>query len=875
MPHQPIREWASQLSDWQSDALRRLLSVAQLDQSEYAEVFQNAKAAFGIGETAHCERHVDEDFDADERSDHEVSLLSIGPLFGVDRLASDQTLSFAPKGITLVYGGNGAGKSGYSRVLKQLCRAVSGARTPLRGNAFELEQQTQEVSFSYCVGDEPETTSTWASSDPSPKELGRISVFDSVAAGLYANEQNEIDFLPRNIDLISRLRRVIERVRSDSAAQAMQIRNALRAPLPIQRTTTSVGKKLSLLVSETEASSLPTERQLADAGSWSEELQEQLDQFRIKQASDPKLRAGTLDSAFSWTRRLAAEVYFIERVVRNSQIQLLRHAENQRNVARQAQDSAGKLQLGEEPIPQTGSDTWRLLFEAARTFAIESAYESPFGKVKSGDLCVLCQQPLDDSAADRMRRFHEFVAQESSIRLAAATASLEVLLHKYGKMQVGSLSDAKRAWQLARANSTPPEFDEAEALSSLVIAPDDQWQSAEEISQLSEDVPDGLAWRLMRLARSAKQESDRLKTEADDQVAERLALEIAELEDQKVMSENIIEITERLRQLIQLKKYAKLELYCSSARIARYITEMRRIELTDKLVEALEVELEGLGLETLPVTFIDKTKIDKSFGGVALDGVPIPIRNSEILSDGEQRALALAVFLAETQMISKGDAIVIDDPASSVDDQRMRKIARRLAEEGRKRQVIIFTHSMNFFIELHEAALEHQVPALFHYMFSEANAEYGLIDLDSKPWELKPLKERIAVLRATVQEIGDGLHPEKYKIEVKKFSSALRETWEQLVEEKLLYGVVRRYARPVATQKLRGVAVSDDDYSRVFFAMKRASEWSGHNAPPGAALAPPSKSEMLQEIEELQDYAKQIDRDRGGVEAPRKARVPD
>ena len=41
---------------------------------------------------------------------------------GVNALAEDQTLKFAP-GLTIVYGDNGAGKTGYIRILKQACRA--------------------------------------------------------------------------------------------------------------------------------------------------------------------------------------------------------------------------------------------------------------------------------------------------------------------------------------------------------------------------------------------------------------------------------------------------------------------------------------------------------------------------------------------------------------------------------------------------------------------------------------------------------------------------------------------------------------------------------------------------------------------------------
>ena len=62
--------------------------------------------------------------------------------------------------------------------------------------------------------------------------------------------------------------------------------------------------------------------------------------------------------------------------------------------------------------------------------------------------------------------------------------------------------------------------------------------------------------------------------------------------------------------------------------------------------------------------------------------------------------------------------------------------------------------------------------------------------------------------------------------EIKQFipGRALRETWERLVEEVLLYRVVERFGSDVKTQSLKGVVVDDDDYKTIFWAMKRASE---------------------------------------------------
>jgi ABC-type enterochelin transport system ATPase subunit len=52
-----------------------------------------------------------------------VSLSKLYNLKHVNALQPGETLTFQKSGLTVIYGDNGAGKSGYARVLKQACRA--------------------------------------------------------------------------------------------------------------------------------------------------------------------------------------------------------------------------------------------------------------------------------------------------------------------------------------------------------------------------------------------------------------------------------------------------------------------------------------------------------------------------------------------------------------------------------------------------------------------------------------------------------------------------------------------------------------------------------------------------------------------------------
>jgi hypothetical protein len=118
------------------------------------------------------------------------------------RLASGQKLRFALDGITLIFGDNGSGKSGYCRITKKLCRSLT--LEDLLGNVFEPgDKPPTEVVVRYLPdGAEKVVEETWVDGTPAPAAIANISVFDSRNARFYVDQKNQIGFLPPEISLL-------------------------------------------------------------------------------------------------------------------------------------------------------------------------------------------------------------------------------------------------------------------------------------------------------------------------------------------------------------------------------------------------------------------------------------------------------------------------------------------------------------------------------------------------------------------------------------------------------------------------------------------------------------------------------------------------
>ncbi|WOH48183.1 AAA family ATPase [Bradyrhizobium sp. sBnM-33] len=274
-------------------------------------------------------------------------------------------------------------------------------------------------------------------------------------------------------------------------------------------------------------------------------------------------------------------------------------------------------------------------------------------------------------------------------------------------------------------------------------------------------------------------------------------------------------------------------------------------------------EIQRLDLGHVPFRFGEATERGRNLFDVALDAHR-PAVKARVLSEGEQRALGIACFLAEMSRIPGYHGIIVDDPVTSLDHQRLRKVAERLVEEAAAgRQVIVFTHHLIFYQEILAAAAARvpQVPAIVN-LIGKSDGRFGLVSENDEPWIAKKVTKRIEALEARLRAVPAGIHrdSEDFRRVAKDFYTDLRETWERLVEEVLLNGVVERFSSGVKTLSLKGVVVEDSDYQVIFANMKRVSELSGHDMAAGRQIPMPDVAEMRRDLNALATYRSEIHR---------------
>lgn len=854
-----LADWCAGQPPWAIDALQRAAISTAVTAADVNAVVNRIALSHGFTvEGSHPFLAFDENLVVTlANSPDDVILHSVGPLNGLDRLVPGQVLKFAVNGVTVIFGENGSGKSGYTRALRQLCNARK--EPELQCDVFtEGAEPTKSITYAFQQGENVPVSVTWTEGEVKPNPLAGITLLDTDNLRVYVESKNEILYLPPEVACVGRLaelyRGASAQYRIWTDANVRQYGSPFGAHYQQGTTAARLSARLQIATPEGK---LPTEDELRAAAVWTQELEAELGRLREQIIQGPAAVASQFD------RIIIACTAVVDDLSRSSPrldditISLDAVAVQTLEEKKRIADTLRAEQIGSQPISATGSDTWKALFQWARHFAMEAGVRQAGEPFVAGDPCPLCQQSLSDDAAKRLAAFDAYLEGRAAQEAKAAYDAVQSRITALRELTFKSESELTALLGETAAHSPEAALlvQQAAAFSAqLRVRRNDQVRHLEAghlqpLSPLPSSPIDGLR----SLAATLTAQATALRS-GDDQTA-RITARIAKLTSQKQFHAQIDEAIARRRGLFATCRYKECEAALNTGPLSRLITSLRKELTSPDLKARIEAEIAGFALTHVPLKFCDESEKGVSFFEVDL-ATNKKAKKSRVLSEGEQRALSLACFLAETHVAGKRSGIILDDPVTSLDHGRVRRVARRLIEEAAKgRQIIVFTHNLVFYHELMLACTDrtNPVPALSCLIQQGGPGEFGLVSVGDEPWVARKVKDRELTLKSMIDAIPNDLSPtsEDYRRRCTSFYAALRETWERAVEELVLNDVVRRFGSDVGTLRLAGVEVTDDDFMFVYRAMKRASEFSGHDQAAGRQIETPSKAQMNVDRDEL------------------------
>jgi hypothetical protein len=839
--------WLSGLPSWQQDLARRLAERAELDEAEYAEVLAMVKAANGLAlqTPAVVPRPITAGDLGSDPGQSAVRLIAIGGLEGVGLVAKGERLTFAETGLTVVYGPNAAGKSSFVRALKKLCRTVD-ADSVVRPSVYDTATPgvvpSAEVTYR---GDGEETTVRTPLTDGALRLTG-MSVFDSRCAELYTDSENTVQFVPVELRLLVRLAALQNRLRHTVSEE----RDAVLAQRPsVDRYPghTQVGAALRRLAGTTADPDLAALSQLTtDEMARLAELRSS-----VEAASSPTSRADAAAARRESreARELCAILASLQDAVSEPATRNLREAAARDAAAREAVRIDAQELTG--PVEGIGSQPWALLWQAARDFVAAGGGVFP---PTTGQHCPLCLQSISAEAAERMAHFERHVS--GNLRAVAAQRARE--LQTALSAVAPERASAARVPLLAALGESEPETAEAVAVFIGAVESHMTGMAADPGAAGPADITASGAIAALNVWADSRDSRAAILEAADDPVAlAAIKQELAELEARTALASDLERFVAWQRALALAADLDRVYAALATNRISLAQKELAESQLNEDLEAALDAELKGLSC-TLPVAARTRTQLAQMRVAVELKCVT-SARVADVASEGERRALALAFFFAELTVAAELGGIIVDDPVSSLDDERRWYIAERLVEESLRRQVIVFTHDLPFLFDLQASAKNKGVEPVLQGIWRFGD-QVGRVDADP-PFAAMKLNKRIGKLKQRAQQ-WDSLPPPATQQEawdrVTSFYKDMRDTWERAVEEGLFKGVVRRFQRDVKTLALKDVVITPELIKDVNDGMSRASKFL-HDAPAAGGVEPiPSRVDLERDVAALTAFAAKV-----------------
>lgn len=850
---QEILKWSVGLPPWQSDAVARLLAKQTLTADDLDDLFAFLKADHGIPDS---KGRTPKKLTADQipvpvKKTTHVELRAIKNLRHVNAIAENQRLPIGAAGLTVIYGDNGSGKSGYSRVLKRACRARDQMESIHPNANLPADKfKVAEADFEIAVNGKEQDVH-WVNGVAAPPELSTLSIFDSRCARAYLDNEDDFSYVPYGLDVFEGLARACKQLKTMIETEHGQFTVDLSAFAPLQGDTT-VGKLIKTL-SKTTIAQIDALATLS-----SEELAQHVELDKSLKENNPKEKANQLRLRARRIATIATNAANKGALVDQKVVTKMRElASSYRNAQTAAALAAQQFKESESLLSGTGGEAWRELFDAARKFTLESHPDKTFPNLGVDSPCPLCQQPLAEGAA-RLLRFETFIQQEAEKTSQARRAELaavykpfaaHIMNLNYDDVTYGEIEAIDQ--QLAADARTFEQAlkDRQEAIKAAILS--HQWDG------IGTELVNPTA-RLQVLADKLNVEAENLEKASDEKARAELQKQFGELDARVSLSKikgAVITAVSRLSHQAKLTQ-------CLSA-VKTNAISLKSSELTEKVVskklaEALSQEFKALSVYMLSVSL--QSRSDK---GKALHKLKLELTQncspSDILSEGEQRAIAIGSFLAEVGLSGGKGGIVFDDPVSSLDHRRRELVAKRLAVEAAHRQVIVFTHDIYFLCVLMEVAEVAGVPITTQSLIRRKEG-FGIAEPEL-PFEGKNTVKRIGSLKAHHQIIAK-LHKNGEELEHRRLTVEayfqLRMSWERAVEEVLLRKVILRFRKGVETQRLAEVIVDDSDYAIVYDGMTKCSNYAHDKALMGG-VAVPDPDELLADIVTLEQWREQIE----------------
>lgn len=768
-----------------------------------------------------------------------LSVVRLSGVRGVNALVPGAVIE-PHAGLTILYGENGTGKTGYSRIFKAL--ADSRTADEILGNIDADTDEQQTATIEYTLAGESKVIDWAGERGVSP--FTRMSIFDGPSVTTHVDDDLDYVYVPAALALFTHVISAIQAVSS-------RIDDAISSLDPGATSLLGRFPKSSSVYPLIETLGASTDLEVLRApASTDPKVDEKVDTLTQAVAALKANTIGTQITARKREQRVLEQAAATAVALLGFDASTYHHALTRRaQLTSDYEKFRGEL-FAAADLPAELDETWTAFIEAGDTYRRHLVELD----AHDADRCLYCRQDLADPARDLLARYSTYLED----KISADIGEVDTLLAT-AKRSVAMIADSEMGGFIAEFSprDDKPEF--FAAVQAIEAAREAVAHATGDGQAVEPDVPAGVSAHksiveaALTAARADVASLEEQSKNRADALAEKQA-ELAELTAAAELSRSWATIETQVKNAKEADRLRILK--GALPRLTRSVTELSKTasdQLINRSFDALFVEeCEALRAPELKVQFVGRE--GKAQRRKVLSGRHKP---SKVLSEGEQKVLAVADFLAEARLGGITAPVIFDDPVSSLDHRRIDEVARRIGNLAEANQVIVLTHDILFATTL--LALFEKSKRCSYFQVTDEDGKGKVTHATGPRWDtLSGIKSKInSTIQAAKQQEGEARDAL-----VRTGYDWLRSWCEVFTETELLQGVTQRYQPNVGMTKLKKINTGTlgEIIPKVTKVFEEACRYiDGHSQPLPTLGVTPTLSGLEAHWQELQELKKRND----------------
>lgn len=552
-----ISNWILTLPKWQQKLSYLIMEKKHISEEELNGIYDVFKTETKL-QSGKISEDIEKVCNVNLENSPNVIWQGVGNLHGVNKLKSNSELNVS-SGLTVIYGENGSGKSGYTRLLNNAF--ISRGDQDILPNIFENKPEQVSADFKFSI--DGNNIEYKYPDDKDAYAFKTIRNFDAKSAADDMNKESKIDFAPSELSFFDKFLSACLEIqkRLDDEIEEKKMDNPVLKYFPNDGSALSQMKELT---AKTEINDIRERFGITD------DEKERYEQIKKEKANlvalDINRQISLINQVLLFLSEAEKKYALYENITSNENIKIYNQQIKFLQKSKIIYESDGIALFEKDDIEQLGTKEWKEFINSAKKY---------YDKINNHEKCPLCGQKVDGD--DLLFKYWKFLESDAENNYNIAKEAIRISKEGLKDLNLIFLvgSSVQEQWLTENYKSETDiisnSFEAAELKRNSILS---CLENEKEITEkLLEDKPD-----FKGLIEKIKQKKDSLNQES---INSRIT-ECTRLENEFVDKSKVIELLPIIESYIEHLKWESIAEKCKIK--TRVITNKQKELLENMLL---------------------------------------------------------------------------------------------------------------------------------------------------------------------------------------------------------------------------------------------------------------------------------------------------